>query len=194
MKKILLLLTVLLLVFLFTTCSKKEDDEKIKFQGTMEAKVNGKLVIFEHASGYGFYDLDNHCYKNFHQITGGMEFRASNGHTIYLNFKPSHGIGIYNPNGEYHTWLGNYSDYGDNGIFYHQNYFVSETQTHSEEIGSVTITSMENDRYKGTFYFTAVYNGEDYYSLPNIVNITEGKFEILAEGHKDYGGTPCGYE
>lgn len=47
---------------------------------------------------------------------------------------------------------------------------------------------------KELFTLLLFINGEDYYSLPNIVNITEGKFEILAEGHKDYGGTPCGYE
>ena len=184
--------TLILCIAICLGCSKDSIDDE-RFKGTMQAKVNGELIVFERASGYGFFDLENSCNRNFHQITGGMEFRASDGHTIYLSFNPSQGIGTYNLFGQYHTWIGEYSDFGTNGIFYHQNYFVSETQTHHEEIGSVTITSVENDRYKGTFYFTAVYNGEDYYGLPNVVNITEGKFEILAEGHNDYGATPCGY-
>ena len=173
-------------------CSKDSLDNE-RFSGTMQAKINGELIVFESASGYGFFDLANSCSRNFHQIIGSMEYRTSDGHTIYLNFNPSQGIGTYNLYGEYHTWIGEYSNYGYNGIFYHQNYFVAETQTHHKEIGSVTITSVENDRYKGTFYFNAVYNGEDYHGLPNIVNITEGKFEILAEGHRDYGATSCGY-
>ncbi|MEH6538089.1 MAG: hypothetical protein V7719_16935 [Psychroserpens sp.] len=173
-------------------CSK--DDDNVREFGTMEARINGELVIFANASGYGFFDLENSCSKNFHQVIGGMEFRASDGHTIYLNFRPSQGIGTYKSNGQYHTWVGEYSDFGTNGIFYSQNYFVGETQTHHEEIGFVTVTSVENNRYKGTFYFTAVYNGEDYYDLPEVVNITEGKFDILAEFHVDYGATPCGYD
>jgi len=174
---------VFLFCILFLLCCSKDDDY-VRESGTMEARINGKLVIFDSASGYGFFDLDNHCNRNFHQIIGGMEFRASDGHTIYLDFRPSQGIGTYKIFGRYHTWVGEYSDYGDNGIFYSQN----------EEIGSVTITSVENDRYKGTFYFTAVYNGEDYYGLPNVVNVTEGKFDILSEVHVDYGATPCGYD
>ena len=65
-------------------CSK--DDDNVREFGTMEARINGELVNFANASGYGFFDLENSCSKNFHQVIGGMEFRASDGHTIYLNF------------------------------------------------------------------------------------------------------------
>ena len=153
------------------SCSKDSIDEE-RFKGTMQAKVNGELIVFEGSAGYGFFDLDKGCSDPFHQITGDWEFNAPDGHIIVLNFHPSDGIGTHNLNGTYLTWEGEYNN-GNNIIGYNQYHFCSETQTHHMEEGSVTIISTANNKYKGTFHFTATDGCGD-----NIVVITEGIFEI----------------
>ncbi len=164
------------------SCSKDSVDEE-RFTGTMQAKINGELIVFESASGYGFFDLGKRCSDPFHQISGVNGFGAfspgdyanapPDGQLIILNFHPSDGVGTHNLSGEYLTYSDWIPPINKNIESYYQYHFCSETQTHHVEEGSVTITSTANNRYKGTFHFTATYGCGD-----NIVVITEGIFEI----------------
>lgn len=166
---------LLFLSLLFFSCSKNDNDNQDRFEGTMEAKINGELIIFERATGDGSFNMTEDCIEDFHMVRGAIGFDNSSpeGHLINLYFRPSQGLGIYQPNATYIT----YSDWYDQSVTlistgYNQYHFCVETQTHTLEEGSVTITSTENERYKGTFYFTAVR------SCDATVVITEGKFEI----------------
>ena len=179
---------IILLMFLLLTvvsCSKSDDDSHDRFEGTMEAKVNGELVKFYSAWGDGSLDMQNKCLRPYHRIFGDWEARTSNGHRIVLNFYPSQGIGTYNPVATYTKWEEYKEPLSYNSATYNQHHFDVETQTHYEEDGVVTITSTGNNRYIGTFYFTAVNENGDAIRLgfPEEVTITEGKFEILKEGN-----------
>ena len=169
------LLLVLLLSLFFVDCSKSDDDSQDRFEGTMEAKINGELIIFERAHGDGSFNMAEDCIEDFHMVKGviGFDNSSPEGHLINLYFRPSQGLGTYQPNATYLT----YSNWVDQSVTlistgYHQYHFCVETQTHTLEEGSVTITSTENDRYKGTFYFTAVRRCD------KMVVVSEGKFEI----------------
>jgi hypothetical protein len=171
-------INTVLVFFLFLTicsCSKSDDDNQDLFEGTMEARINGELYIFDRASGQASFDLDNGCFKDFHAVTGSIGFDgiSSEGHSIILYFKPSMGLGSYQPYGRYMT----YKDWNPSNTLitqgYNQDHFCVETQTHQIEDGLVTITSTSNGRYKGSFYFT----GCDGCCNETVI-ISEGKFDI----------------
>lgn len=170
---------IIISFFTFFSCSKDSSDEN-RFEGTMEAKINGELVTFHSAWGDGSYNLDEGCIEPFYRVFGTWEEQVANGHTVILNFYPSQGLGTYNPVASYSKWEEFIEPLWYNSATYYQNHFDVETQTHFEEVGEVTITSTANNRYKGTFYFTAVNENGDAIRLgfPEIFVITDGKFEI----------------
>ena len=166
-------------------CSKDVDNEEVTFRGTMEAKINGELIIFDWASGDAYFDLDNSCYKPFHAIQGVRGFEAfspsdydkapPDGQSIHFRFDPFFGLGTYNSGASTVMMYDNWDGHSNKNIkSYSQWYFDSETQTEYIEEGFVTIISIENGRIKGTFYFTAV----NTMNREEKIFITDGKFEI----------------
>ena len=177
--------------------------EEERFVGTMEAKINGKLVVFENTYGSGSFNLEKGCYENFDEISGVNGFQSfsprdydkapQEGQVLTLNFNPSMGLetykmgeGIYNVSahyGYYENWTP--PDYL-NPTYYNQSHYCNDIAGIYSEEGSITILSTDNNRYKGTFYFTAI----NIDSCEEIVVITEGKFEIGQESTQD---RPCGF-
>lgn len=125
------------------------------------------------------------CVMPFHRIFGMWEEKVPNGHRITLNFFPSQGVGTYDLVASYTKWEEYVEPLWYNSATYYQYHFNIATQTQIEEVGFVTITSTENNRYKGTFYFTAVNeNGTaDRLGFPEKFVITDGKFEIPQRLH-----------
>lgn len=193
-------ITFIILLLLFG-CSKDSMEEE-RFKESMQAKVNGRLIVFERAYGSGSFNLDKSCWENFHEISGVNGFQAfspsdydkapPNGQVITLNFIPSMGVGaykmglgIYNVSahyGYYENWTP--PDYLNPTYYYQSHYCNDNTSEIYGEEGSITILSTDNNRYKGTFYFTAI-NTDNY---EEIVEVTEGKFEI---GNESTHNRPC---
>jgi len=168
MKKI----TLLLITVLVFACSKSDDSDD-SFAGTMEATINGELVVFDYASGAGHFDLDNSCIEPFYRIIGGTDDEINDGHAILFDFDAVHqGVGTYNTYATYIRYIGPYNN-GFNYTVYSSERYCEEDQTDYMEEGEVTITSTDNNRYQGTFRFNLSYGcGED------VVVITDGKFDI----------------
>ncbi|MFD2726840.1 hypothetical protein [Hyunsoonleella rubra] len=62
-------LVIAVIISLCFGCSKQDLREEI-FVGAMQAEINGELVVFERANGYGFFDINGGCDEKFHEITG----------------------------------------------------------------------------------------------------------------------------
>ena len=77
-----LIFTLLVTCLFYASCSSNDDMDEERFNGKMEAIINGRLIVFESASGYGFFNLEQSCYENFHQIIGSIELDNIEGHTI----------------------------------------------------------------------------------------------------------------
>ena len=75
--KMQLLYRIAIILYLIAcfSCGKDSIEEE-RFIGTMQAKVNGELIVFERAGGYGFFDLNIRCSDPFHQINGTIGFDA----------------------------------------------------------------------------------------------------------------------
>ncbi len=56
---------LLFLSLLFFSCSKNDNDNQDRFEGTMEAKINGELIIFERATGDGSFNMTEDCIEDF---------------------------------------------------------------------------------------------------------------------------------
>ena len=165
-------ITFLLFTVLLLACSKSDDSDD-SFTGTMEAIINGELVVFDYAHGNGHFDLDNSCIEPFGSITGSTEDQITDGHSISFHFDALHqGVGTYNTLASYIRRSGPYNN-GFNYTVYSSERYCEEDQTYYMEEGEVTITSTDNDRYKGTFRFNLSYGCGD-----DVVVITDGKFDI----------------
>jgi len=171
------------LIFCLLTffCCSKDSLEEDPYQGTMEAKINGELVIFDRAMGEGSIYFPQDCMGSINKIIREVYTeeisngeKVVSGHLIFLYLDTSLGTGTYNPHALYIRKLTSYKMAG-----YYQFHINSEHQTIEEE-GEVKITSTANNRFKGTFRFTAVNENLDSETLglPNIVVVTEGKFDI----------------
>ena len=165
MKTIFKLITIIY-VMSFMNCSKDSISEE-PFSGTMQAKINGELVVFDTAYGNSFFDLERSCYEKFHKLFGSMENKEGVGHSINLGFSPSQGVGEYSLNAQYTIWTGPYYD-RNNSVGYGFNHLCNE--------GMVTITSTSNNRYKGVFNFVVKDN-----ECNDTIIVTDGEFEIGQE-------------
>ena len=145
------------------SCSKDSVDEE-QIKGTMQAEINGELIIFDSVAGERSLDL-NTGWSPIHTVRGSIGFilnnggyTAPNGYIISLYMQPSNGATNYNPHAT---------------VLIKVNYNKTGYQQLGDK-GSVAIISRENNKYKGTFFFTA-YNNRD---STDILRITKGKFEI----------------
>ncbi len=156
-----------LFFFILFGCSNNSSDNEETFEGYMQAKINGELVLFPQIIGVGHWNSDLGCIEPYHEIYGVKGVMQPDGVSIHLHFSPSQGVGTYNPKAYYQTW----TDYANSR--YNQIHYCPDDDTQYEEAGSVTITSTDNNRYKGIFNFTASDECGDTVFL-----ITEGEFEI----------------
>ena len=144
-------------------------------QGTMETKINGELIVFDYAGGSpGSFDLEYSCNELDIGIEGSMDMETPDKHSIGLDLMPSQGVGTYD-NGA--TYYAGGSRYELATAYYKRPHLNAclDAQTDYKEEGEVTITSVDNGRYKGTFHFTAwSCDGEK-------VVITNGKFDVPTE-------------
>ena len=99
------------------------------------------------------------------------------GYEIQIGFPSNLMTGTsYHPYCMYRPWIGNYYDYNQTA------YITKEINSGNIEFSStLTFTSTENNRYKGTFSFTAFIVDE---ILKDSVVVTDGKFEIDSRGRK----------
>ena len=169
---------LIITILAISSCSKSDNDvdDDLSFtQGTMEAKINGELIVFDQAGGIaGSFDLENSCNELFEGISGSMYIETPDQHSIHLRFMPSQGVGTYDTLATYYKGGGT----NELAIPYYKrpsfNTCRDVSSDYSEE-GEVTITSVENGRYKGTFHFTGwSCDGEK-------VIITDGKFDVAQE-------------
>lgn len=162
-------------VTLGCSISDNNDDGFSLIPGTMEAKINGELIVFDYAGGAGgSFDLENRCRELFIGISGNMHMETPDQHQIILNLMPSQGVGTYDKGSTYYGGGGRYQLAT---AYYQQPYLNAclDAPTDNDGDGEVTITSVDNGRYKGTFHFTAwSCDGEK-------VVITDGKFDVPKE-------------
>jgi len=172
--KILPKLICILSVGIFISCSILKEDED-NFKGTMQAQINGELIIFDEAYGDRILGEDLE-WSGIHYIVGKTDLKVS-GYEIQIDFpqNPMKGI-TYHPSCMYRPWIGNYYDYNQTA------YITKAVNSENSAFKStLSFISVENNRYKGTFSFTAFIVNEN---LKDSIDITDGQFEIDSDGRK----------
>ncbi len=172
-------LTRLIILFycgLFTSCGFLDEDDKY-FNGTMQARVNDELILFDQAYGERILTWDWE-WTDIQFIVGETDMNKSGAEIkISFSFVPITGT-TFHPSCTYITWTGNYNDNNLNAYYTKR---MPETSQGTQFSSSIVLTSVTNNRYEGTFSFTA-YDNEQYPT--DSVVVTNGKFEIDSNGKK----------
>ena len=115
-------------------------------------------------------------WSGIYYIVGKTDLKVS-GYEIQIDFpqNPTKGI-TYHPSCMYRPWKGNYYDY--NQTAYITKALNSENSAFSSTLSFI---SVEYNRYKGTFSFTAYIVDEN---LKDSIVVTDGKFEIDSDVRK----------
>lgn len=172
------ILSKLIVIFcfgIFISCGILNQDED-NLKGTMQAKINGKLIIFNEAYGDRILEED-WTWSEILEIVGKTDLNDS-GYEIQIGFpfNPIKG-NIYHPFCMYRPWIGNYYNYNNPTA-----YLTKRMNPEGLEFSSTVIfTSIANNRYIGTFSFTAYIVSEN---LNDSIVVTDGKFEIDSDGRK----------
>jgi len=181
MKTTFTLIAVLILLLLNINCSKDDDSQmNIDLTGSMSAVVNGELIEFDIAerSRWFLYGMgENACYNNFTEIYG----RIYGEHIITLNFIDTLKVGTYDlPDSSY-------SDLNNNKSYSQKNYCdgIPDGQV-IDYGGSLTITSRDTYRIKGTFWFNARSNKWSCEQTDEYVQVRQGSFDIYRGGNDAY--------
>ncbi|MBT8276805.1 MAG: hypothetical protein KJO39_11715 [Bacteroidia bacterium] len=177
------LLLAAILVMLNITCSKDDvPEDNIDLTGSMSAIVNGELIEFQIAerNKWSLYlpgNAGKGCYLNFTEIYG----KIYGEHIIVLLFKDMLRVGTYDlPDSAY-------SDLTNNKSYSQKNY--CDGYPDGEVIdcgGSLTITSRDTYRIKGTFWFNARTNKWSCEQTDEYVEVRQGKFDIYRGGNAAY--------
>jgi len=160
----------------YASCEFAGEDEDF-FNGTMQAKVNEEVIIFDEAYGDLSLSWETGEWSGINHIIGITDMDVSGSEIqIDFSFNPVTGK-TYHPSCMYRTWIGKYYDY--NNI---RAYLTERMNPEGSEFSStLTFTSVTNNRYKGIFSFTAIIVSNN---LTDSVVISNGKFEIASSGKK----------
>ncbi|GAP69556.1 hypothetical protein BA6E_1216 [Bacteroidales bacterium 6E] len=173
--RILFKLMFIFFLLVLAGCSKLNEEDDY-FKGTMQARINGELVIFDEAYGDRRLSWEDFTWSGIINIVGLTDQRVS-GYEIQIGFpnNPSTGI-LYHPHCMYRPWIGNYHEY-------RQTAYITKSEDAGNQYSSstLTFTSVDNKKYTGTFSFTAYIVDS---LLKDSVVVTEGKFEIDSGGKK----------
>ncbi|KAF0236425.1 MAG: hypothetical protein FD181_2734 [Prolixibacteraceae bacterium] len=167
------ILVIIFFTGVFTGCSFLNEEDN--FNGTMDARINDNLIIFDEA--YGNRRLGEDLKWSGILYIVGMTKMDVSGYEIQIDFplNPTKGI-TYHTSCMFRTWIGNYYDYKQTA------YITKSTNSNNSEYTStITFTSLENQRYKGTFSFTANLVTDNQHDS---VVVTNGNFEIDSDGRK----------
>lgn len=159
---------------IFFSCSKPNGDDDY-FKGTMQARINGELIIFDEAYGDRRLGWDG-IWSGINNIVGITDRKVS-GYEIQIVFPLNQMKGVlYHPSCMYRPWIGDYYNYN-------QTAYITKAinSANAEFSGTLTFSSVENNRYKGTFSFTGFISDP---ILKDSIVVTEGKFEIDSDGKK----------
>jgi len=172
--KIQALFLIVFCVGMITGCGVNDEDDDY-YSGTMQARVNDELIIFDEAYGDRVLTWDWE-WTDIQSIIGKKETNTS-GATIYITFSfiPVTGT-TFHPSCYYSAWNGS-QDIDHTNVYYTK----SMNTSYSEFSSTVTITSVANNRYKGTFSFKAY---DDTENPADSVVVINGEFEIDSDGKK----------
>lgn len=160
---------------LIVGCNRLVEEDDF-FKGTMQARINGDLIVFGEAYGNRSLSWEDFTLSGIINIVGLTDQRAS-GYEIQVGFPSNPAMGvIYHPNCMFRPWVGNYYDYQQTAYFTRSE--ISENERFSS---TLTFSSVNDKRFKGAFSFTAYLVDK---ALKDSVVVREGKFEIDSGGKK----------